>query len=549
MKLGRLSLVATMALTTGLQAAEIKYDERLGVTVAQDKGYTPVKEKTSTIKFDGSLRLWYQTMDHEGAIANGAASVNGVKDKGLFARDTAMANEWGNVEAQFSVSGNVNEHLKAKGTFMAISTMGLENEMFSFQTARNGSTGALDGKSAQPFWVHEAFLDYAFDKTNSVKVGRMELDTPLIFTEKWNATANAFEALTATNTDLPNTTITAGYIAKGNGAQQNLMAAPQVFGAEGTFNEFMGYTSSVTTNYYDDGAGGITSNTGAVNPALKNDLISSRTDVTKISGGGAVVLGAVNKSIDFMPLQAWGYAVPDSAMGYWLQADPSTKNVGPLSGASLSLIAGGLGADGATEQFFKDGKGGAANTKTKMTNTVAAKVGASAGIFNAYAAASAVGKGNLPIANIGTNYKKTKLPTASIFNDGMVVAQPDTNTWKVGAGAKFEGIGTLEVSYGASTVGQNAGYQNPGINAGGPASMGYIAQNIQGKDLDVNEFDIIFNTKVKDVDIAAMYMMVNNTYVPILGPNGSPVTNGATQAGNYGELSNNIVRIVATLKF
>lgn len=460
-------------------------------------------------------------MNHEGAIANGAASVNGVKDKGLFTRDTAMANEWGNVEAQFSVTGNINEHLKAKGTFMAISTMGLENEMFSFQTARTGATGALDGKSAQPFWVHEAFLDYAFDKTNSVKVGRMELDTPLIFTEKWNATANAFEALTATNTDLPKTTVTAGYVAKGNGAQSNLMSAPQVFGAEATFNEFMGYT------YLDP----------------------NTSTIKRISGGGAVVLGAVNKAIDFMPLQAWGYAVPDSALGYWIQADPSVKNIGPLSGASLSLIAGGLGADGATEEYLKSNINNLGNTKTKMTNALAAKVGASAGMFNAYAAASAVGKGNLPVANIGTNYKKTKLPTASIFNDGMVVAQPDTNTWKVGAGAKFEGIGTLEISYGSSTVGQNAGYQNPGINAGGPASMGYIAQNIQGKDLDVNEFDIIFNTKVKDVDIAAMYMKVNNTYVPILGSNGAPVTNGANLAGNYGELSNDIVRIVATLKF
>jgi hypothetical protein len=250
-----------------------------------------------------------------------------------------------------------------------------------------------------------------------------------------------------------------------------------------------------------------------------------------------------------MPLQAWGYAAPDSAMGYWLQADPSTKNVGPLSGASLSLIAGGLGADGATEAFLKTNINNLGNTQTKMTNALAAKVGASAGMFNAYAAASAVGKGNLPIANIGTNFKKTKLPTASIFNDGMVVAQPDTNTWKVGAGAKFEGIGTLELSYGASTVGLNSGYQNPNAAAGGPAGMGWIVQNYMTESLGVNEFDIIFNTKVKDVDIAAMYMKVNNTYVPILGSNGAPITGGTDARTNYGELSNDIVRIVATLKF
>lgn len=57
MKKGKLSLVAALALTTGLQAADIKYDERLGVTVAGDKGYTEVKKDASTIRFDGQLRL------------------------------------------------------------------------------------------------------------------------------------------------------------------------------------------------------------------------------------------------------------------------------------------------------------------------------------------------------------------------------------------------------------------------------------------------------------------------------------------------------------
>jgi hypothetical protein len=288
-------------------------------------------------------------------------------------------------------------------------------------------------------------------------------------------------------------------------------------------------------------------------------------DVPGSSAGGALVVGAVNKSIDFMPLQAWGYALPDAAMGYWLQADPSTKNVGPLSGASLSLIAGGLGAQGATERHLQTvGMGRtptAFNTatppaaiawnqtgdQTQMTHALAAKVGVSAGIFNAHAAASAVGKGNLPIANIGTNFKKTKLPTASIFNDGMVVAQPDTNTWKVGAGAKFEGIGTLDISYGSSTVGLNQGYQNPNAAFGGPAGMGWIVQNYMTESLGVNEFDIIFNTKVKDVDIAAMYMKISNTYVPRLGAGGGPAAGEAF--AQYGEFANDVVRIVATLKF
>ena len=517
MKKSKLSLVAALALTTGLQAADIKYDERLGITTAVDQGYTERKEKESTIVFDGQLRFWYQTMDHGG-------TVGGQSDKGLFRRDTNMGNEWGNVEAQFSISGQVNERLKAKGTFMAVSTMGMENLIVVGQTARTGAQGALDGRSAQPFWVHEAYLDYLLTENTDVKVGRMELDTPLIYTEKWNATANSFEAITATNTDLANTTITAAYVAKGNGAQQNLRAAPQVFGAEATFNSLMGYA-----------------------------------DVGSPNAGGALVLGATSKAIDFMPVQAWGYAIQDAAMGYWLQADPSVKNVGPLDSAALSLVAGGLGTQGATERYLQNnpmgkptvggvpGQWDQTGDQTQMTHALAAKIGATAGIFNAYAAASSVSKGNLPVANIGTNFKKTKLPTASVFNDGMVVAQPDTNTWKVGGGAKFEGIGTLNVSYGSSTVGQNGGYQNPNAAAGGPAGMGWIVQNYMNESLTVNEFDIIFNTKVKDVDIAAMYIKVNNTYVPRLGAGGGPAAGEAF--ANYGEFSNDIVRIVATLKF
>ena len=209
MKLVTLSAVAALALTTGLQANSVE--------TAVDK----VKDVASSVEFNGQLKFWYQTMDHEGMA-------NGKKDKGLFQRDSNQFNEWGNVEAQFSVSGDINEHLKAKGTFMTVSTMGMDSHLTSFETSRPGQTGASNSTMPQPFWVHEAYLDYVFTKNTDLKVGRMELDTPLIYTENWNATANSFEALTAVNTDLPKTTLTAAWIAKGNGATDNLMFAPQV---------------------------------------------------------------------------------------------------------------------------------------------------------------------------------------------------------------------------------------------------------------------------------------------------------------------------------
>lgn len=500
---GKLSLVAALALASGLQAADIKYDERLGITVAGDKGYTERKEKPGNIRFDGQLRFWYQTMDHEGIS-------NGKSDRGLFQRDPNQGNEWGNVEAQFSISGNINEHLKAKTTMMTVSTMGMNSQLTVGETARASQTGASNAIDAQPFWLHEMFLDYAISKTTDIKIGRMELNTPLIYTEKWNATSNAFEAITATNTYLPDTTMTAAWISKGNGAQANLVSAPQVFGAESTFNEFMKFA-----------------------------------DVGSNNAGGMIVVGAQNKSIASVPVQGWLYVAPDAMQAYWVQADLSAKDLGPVNAASVQLVGAGIGTQGKTEDYLKADSQSNGNTKTAMTNAVAGKVAASAGMFNAYAAFSQTTNGNVPVANMGTNYKKTKLPTASIFNDGMVAAQPDTTAWKLGVGANFDGIGSIALSYGSYTVGENEGYQNINKNAGGPASMGYIAQNFVQDDIDVDEIDVVFKTKVKDVDIAAMYIKVNKTYVPILG---NSAANGGGTAG-YGTLANDIVRVVATLKF
>jgi|GEM_PF-928524 len=535
MKLGRLSLIAALAIASATQADEIKYDKTLAVTTV-DKSYVDKAiEASKTLKFEGQLKFWYQTMDHDG-LSNGKA------DKGLFQRDPNQPNEWGNVEAQFSVSGNINEHLYAKTTLMTVSTMGMDSAITAGQTARPGQFGSSNASDAQPFWVHEMFLDYKLSKSTDVKIGRMELDTPLIYTEKWNATANSFEAITAANTDLPNTTLLAGWVSKGNGATDNLLYAPQVFGAESQFSDFMGYQYSTTTSYYVPAGGGTITNT-KVN--ADDVLVTTSTTTKKLSDGGALFLGAKNNSLSFMPLQAWAYYAPDAAQAFWIQADPTMKELGFVDVASMQLIAAGNGATGATDSFLQTDVESNGNDKTQMTQSLAAKVALSSGMFNAYAAYSANSKGNLPVANMGTNYKKTKLPTASIFNDGMTAAQPDTTAWKLGVGAKFDGIGTLALSYGQYSVGQNEGYQNINKNAGGPASMGYIAQNFVGDDMDVKELDVVFKTKVSDVDLAAMYIKVNQTYVPILG---NSAANGGTTL-NYGTYGNDIVRIIATLKF
>ena len=441
----------------------------------------------------------------------------GVNDKGLFRYDSANGNEWGDLAAQLGVTGALNDHLTYGITLNGVTSLGLEGQVVGAETTRAGWIAGVNGTAAQPFWFHEVYVNYKAGENTNVKIGRQELDTPLAYTEKWNATSNSFEALVAINTDLPDTTLVAAWVSKGNGATQNVLAAPQVFGAESQYNKFMGYDQSLDTD--GDGVGD--------------------TDFT--TKGGALVVGAINNSLGFMPVQLWGYHVPQVANALWAQADASAKDMGPLNSASVQLIAASIGTQGKTEDLLK------AYGKTDDTQAVAAKVAASMGMFSAYAAFSQTSEGNVPVANTATNYKKTKLPTASIFSDGMVAAQPDTTAFKIGAGAKFDGVGTLAVSYGSYDVGKNDGYvqvngnnglvpfdANGNRSIGGPSSMGYLANAVVGNDISLNEIDVVFKTKIKDIDLAAMYIHVDKTYVP---------------GGNQGTEKNDIVRLIATLNF
>jgi imipenem/basic amino acid-specific outer membrane pore len=446
-----------------------------------------------SMKIDGQFKLWYQTMDHDGASS----------EEGFFKYHKG-GNEWGNIEAMINMHGEANDHLKYKMSLMSVSDIGMQGNFVAKETTRPRQVGAANGTEAQPFWIHEAYLDYVFTKNTDVKFGRMELDTPLAFTERWNATANSFEAIVAVNTDVPDTVLIGAWVAKGNGATNTLVHAPQVFGSEATFNPYMAY----------DEVG---------------------------NAGGALAFAAINKSIPNTPVQAWFYNIYDVAQAVWVQADTKI-DLGGLK-AGVQLIGASVGARGKAEDLIKSDplKGtdfldeDESRKDTGDTTALAMKVSTKVDMFSVYGAVSQIGEGNLPVANTATHFKKTKIPTASIFSDGMVAAQPDTTAWKVGGSVKFDGIGSVSASYAGYNVGENKGYLNPNFKVSGPASMGVLAQN-RGEDIDLNEFDLVFATKIKDLSLKAMYINVSKTYVPAAG-------------GDYGNDSNQIIRVVGTLKF
>lgn len=81
---------------------------------------------------------------------------------------------------------------------------------FASEDAKNRFGGDEYGTGAV---LSEAYLSYTLGKTTA-QVGRMFIDTPLVSSSGSRMTKEAFEGATIVNTDLPNTTLVAGYVQK-----------------------------------------------------------------------------------------------------------------------------------------------------------------------------------------------------------------------------------------------------------------------------------------------------------------------------------------------
>ena len=214
------------------------------------------------VEISGSGKLFYGASD--------------MGDASLFDKDGAYADSAVNVKATAGLVDGVS----AGVSFTAVSTLGLENNLVSgvwtgaHDIALNGSTFGANVDDAS--WFNEAWIAATMGKTTA-KVGRMELDTPLAFSEQWNIAANSFDAAVVLNQDLPDTTLVAAWVGKGNGE------AGTVVGANGDMNTF------------------------AID--------------------GSYAYGVVNNSFKPLTVQAWYYDVVRAAQAFWLQADLNMEGI------------------------------------------------------------------------------------------------------------------------------------------------------------------------------------------------------------------------------
>lgn len=397
------------------------------------------------VKVDGQVKLWYQTTDNDA-----------VADTGLFKQAGAS----GDLVAKLRATGDLTKSVGFGATMYAATTLGLEQnlvqvEALNLNAGSSAGTGTLSGDSNLPTWMGEAYMTYKAGKT-LVKIGRMELDTPLAYTETWNAAPNTFEAALVVNQDLPDTTLVAAYVSRGNGHNNELAANAGTVNGGGT-----GFTSYWALNALGNGA-----------------MALGGTD-----NGGAYAVGLVNKSVPNLTIHPVYYSVTDTADAVWVDAAYNVPNI-----VKVEALYSWMDAVGATDNAIKNVL--KASTDATTDAYAVQLSGAYAGV-NLAASYSSISKGFLPIANTATGFKKTKLYTASIFSDGTVAARPDTTSWKLSASTKLAGF-DLSASYSSHDHGQNNGNRD-----------WFGARNTE---FSPSEIDLSVGAKLDEINVVAYYI-------------------------------------------
>lgn len=325
------------------------------------------------IKYTGDAKLYYGTDD------------SGTSD--LFNKNGA----YGHAALDLGVTADLAGGAVAGISTTALSTLGLENNLVSGVWAA--------GSTATQWWVSEAYIAKTFGKTTA-KIGRQTLDTPLAFTETWNAAYNTFDAAVLLNQDIPDTTLVGAYVGKHNGA-----------------------TGFAVVN-------------SAVN-AAGSDIDPFAT----FGANGAYAFGVVNNSFKPVTAQAWYYNVNKLADALWIQADLTCEKVkGLTAGVQYASMATKGNLNGADD-----------------SSAIAAKVGYEADKFSVSAAFSQTDDvGALQIANVATGAgggAMSKLYTEAWWNFGYVGAA-DTTAMNLTAtyDAGVAGLGAYITSTSADTA-------------------------------------------------------------------------------------------------
>lgn len=327
------------------------------------------------VKVSGDAKLFYGTDD--------AGTVD------MFDQD----NSYADTALRIGVTGDLHKGISFGATAYAVSTLGLENNLVANTWTAAHSNDPAVGDAA---WMGELWLAATMGKTTA-KIGRMELDTPLAFSEKWSIVPNTFDAAVLINQDLPDTTLVGAWVGKSNGNDA-------------------GYTSTLSVAADRDG------------------IMRDGAEFGTFALEGAYAAGLVNNSFKPATVQAWYYNVIDVADAYWLQADIDCQLVKGVK----------IGAQYAN--MDPKGTGITVAGTNHDSDAYAFKLGYTMDALNVSAAYSKTDKnGGLTIGNVAAS-GQSKLYTESWWTYGVVGA-PDMKSWNVTAEYDVKDVAKVGLYY------------------------------------------------------------------------------------------------------
>ncbi len=317
------------------------------------------------VKVSGNASLFYATMD---ALDSGY----NIDPDGAFFRQEDSA---GQAALGLGMTADLTEGMSAGVHLTALSSLGLANTLVS---------NVWEGTPEDEFWFDEAWIAGTVGKTTG-KIGRMQLDTPLVFSEMWSIAYNTFEAAVIINEDIPNTTLVAAYVGQSNGGGGTKS------GFAGIINDFDG--GSANTNF-------------------------------KSFHQGAYAFGAVNNSWAPLTVQAWYYQAQHLLSTYWVEADYASD-----FGLSLGAIYTGLSETSALSNESNDAfalKAGYEMEKTFAASVAYSQTGSTATALNVGANLDGYGQSKL-YTEAWWNYGYITMADTSAFN--ITASLPEELTW------------------------------------------------------------------------------------------------------------------------
>jgi len=353
------------------------------------------------VKVSGDAKLYYSTDD---AVHNAGP---GIASDSLFNKGSSK----GEAALRIGMTTDLTKNISAGVSGTVISTLGLYNNLVS---------STWTGGTEDTYVMDEAWLAATVGKTTA-KIGRMKLDTPLVFTETWSLVENTFDSAVVINQDIPDTTLVGAYVGQGDGAA--------VLGGG------ISQANSPMTSFYS-GAYAI----GVINNSVKPLTAQAWYYGAQADVNASQLTGGITG-----PLGAFPNAKLSHVDAYWLQADLDAGSLGAkgvMAGAQYTHFKGDIknvtGVNNVTNDAY------ALMLGYTMKDVATFKVAySSVGKTNSAAKTTGIGAGfNLATLTDQSGTARgaqSKLYTEAWWNYGYVT-QADTASWNLSATSKVAGI-------------------------------------------------------------------------------------------------------------